>query len=242
MNLPAIFKKLTLVLLFLTSPYLFSSCELLNVDGELTTEQVIEGLKEALKVGTVNSVTETNRTDGYFGNSLIKIPFPPEAQGAETFMKNNSYLSPLLSEFILKVNRAAEDASIKAKPIFINAITGITFEDAWNILKGDKNAATNFLHNRTYTSLYDAFKPDINTSLSSVGATQAWNTLTSYYNNLASVPFSGLQPVNTDLPDYATKKALDGLFTLVQKEEEKIRIDPAARVSEILKKVFAQQD
>lgn len=242
MKTSSLFFKLLFLPVFLIMPLFFSSCELLTEEGGLTEEQVIEGLKEALKVGTTNTVAETNQTDGYFGNSLIKIPFPEEAATAENYIRNTLNLNSVVDEFILKLNRAAENASIKAKPIIVDAIVSITITDAWNILKGQNNAATTYLHDKTYTGLYDAFKPDINTSLSSVGASQLWNSLTTQYNSIANSSWGLLNPVNTDLPDYATSKALDGLFKLIEKEEEKIRIDPAARVTEILQKVFGELD
>lgn len=222
---------------FMISMFLISvsGCKKDTVTKGLTDSEIVEGLKDALIVGTTNSVLNANAKDGYFGNSLIKIPFPPEAK----FVMDAVAVVPggqiVIDEFVLKVNRAAENAAIKAKPIFINAITGMTITDAVNILKGSDNAATTYLQNNTSGQLKTAFRPDIQKSLEDVGAQQAWKAVTDIYN---LNPFA--KPVNTDLADYTTQRSLDGLFTLVAGEETKIRKDPAARVDEVLKKVFDQ--
>jgi hypothetical protein len=243
--------KMMIFSLIMFMPLFLVSCddilENLKKDTKLSESEVAEGLKEALKVGTINSVAETNREDGFFGNSLIKIPWPAEAQGAYNYIKTNNtmvFLRPVLDEVVLKMNRGAEQASEKAKPIFIDAITGISIMDAWNILRGANNAATMYLKDNTYTNLQAAFRPDIVSALQSVGAATAWSTVTSGYNQVANNPFLGsnLDPINTDLADYTTGKALDGLFLLVAAEELKIRTDPVARINDILRKVFGQLD
>ncbi|MFN2395412.1 MAG: DUF4197 domain-containing protein [Bacteroidales bacterium] len=223
----------------------FQSCDEdgnLIISGNLTEAEVINGLKEALKVGTNNSVEETNRTDGYFGNPEIKIPWPEEATGAYNYINNNlSIIRPLLDEVVLLMNRGAENASAKAKPIFIDAITGITINDAWDILNGDDNAATIYLYDRTFTSLHASFKPDIQDALESVGAATAWSEIISIYNPIAQISPS-LNTLDPDLAEYATAEALDGLFFLIAEEEYKIRTDPLARINEILRKVFGTLD
>jgi hypothetical protein len=246
---PRKFKLLLFSLLISLSVGLLSCEDLLdNINNdELTEAEVAQGLKEALKVGTNNSVAETNKPDGYFGNPLIKIPWPEEAAGAYNYINTSttlSFLRPVLNEVVLKMNRGAEQASEKAKPIFIDAITGITIMDAWNILRGANDAATMYLYNNTYSNLHITFKPDIHSALESVGAATAWNTVTSSYNTIASNPITGsnLDPINTDLADYTTEKALDGLFFLVAQEELQIRTDPVARINDILRKVFGQLD
>jgi len=198
----------------------------------LTTEQIIDGLKEALRVGTENSVVSANQTDGYFGNLAIKILFPDEAQFVADALSVVG-LQSVVDDLVLKINRAAEDAADEAKPIFLNAITNITFADALNILNGADDAATQYLKENTYDALKSSFEPDISASLNSVGASQAWSTVMTAYNAL---PVH--DPVNTNLGDYTTGKALDGLFYLVAQEEGKIRNDPAARITEILQTVF----
>jgi hypothetical protein len=218
--------KLFFVALFVISTL---SCE---EETALTDEQIVAGLKEALRVGTENSVASANQTDGYFANLAIKILFPEDAAFVKTALDAIG-LSTITDELVLKLNRAAEDAADEAKPIFLDAITNMTILDALTILNGSNEAATQYLRANTYEQLKAAFKPDIENSLNSVGASQAWTTVTDAYN---LVP--GHQPVNTDLADYTTGKALDGLFILVAKEEEKIRLDPAARINEILQQVF----
>ena len=220
--------KYCLVLVFVS--FMFS-CQ---KDTGLTTDQIIQGLKEALRVGTNNSVTSAHQTDGYFGNLDIKIPFPQDAQFVETAVAAIPLVGQsLVDDLVLKVNRAAEDAADKAGPILLDAITNITFDDALNILNGADDAATQYLRTHTYDQLKATFMPDINNSLTSIGAAQAWTAVTNAYNNL---PVH--DPVNTNLADYTTGKALDGLFVLIAKEEAKIRHDPAARVTDILKTVF----
>ena len=211
-----------------------SSCEQLNTETPLTDAEITQGLKEALRVGTDSSTYNAHKLDGYFKNVKIKIPFPQEAKNAETILRNAGF-SSLVDDFVLKLNRAAEDAADDAKGIFINAITTMTIVDALGILEGSNNAATSYLRSKTYDSLSKIFNPQIQASLSSVGASQAWTTLTSTYNKIPLVT-----PINTDLADYATNKALDGLFILVADEELKIRTDPVARVTEILQKVFGK--
>lgn len=201
-------------------------------ENALTDEQIVAGLKEALKVGTENSVNSAHQTDGYFANLAIKILFPEDAAFVKTALDAIG-LSAITDELVLKLNRAAEDAADKAKPIFIDAITNMTILDALTILNGNNDAATQYLKANTYEQLKAAFKPDIENSLNSVGAAQAWTTVIDAYN---TIPLH--QTVNTDLADYTTGKALDGLFVLVAKEEEKIRTDPAARINEILQQVF----
>ncbi len=231
-----------IILIFMVIGFLtmsVNSCEQL-VRVPMSEAEVANGLREALTIGAVNAVLATNQENGFFNNPAIKIPFPPEAAGAMNYMQNSAVLRPLLNEFVLRLNRAAEHASAQARPIFTNAIRDITIQDAWSILKGGQNAATNYLHDRTYTQLYSAFKPDIINSLNAVGAQSAWQELTMAYNAIATLSPS-LNTVNTDLADYATTRALDGLFSLVADEEAKIRHDPAARVTELLQRVFAQQ-
>lgn len=216
--------------------FFFLGCTTTGVlEDSLSTDDIIKGLKEALNVGSINSVVAVNKLDGYFGNPLLKIPFPPEVANVETTLRSVG-LGNLVDNAVLAINRAAEDAAIKAKPIFLDAITNMTFDDALKILKGDTIAATTYLKSKTFTNLTTAFKPSIQSSLDKVDATKYWTDLTTAYNK---IPF--VKPINTDLAAYVTGKALDGLFLLVSKEEVKIRKDPVARVSDILKKVFAKQ-
>ncbi len=205
--------------------------------NSLSDSQIVAGLKAALNTGTDSSTTQTHRLDGYFKNPLIKIPFPSDAQSILDVLSLIPGGQSYVDNVVLSLNRAAEQAAIKAAPIFLDAITSMTIQDGKNILFGDSLAATNYLNTKTYASLKTAFMPDIKTSLDNVSATKYWTDLTTVYNQIPLVT-----AVNTNLSDYATGKALDGLFTMVGMEEKKIRKDPAARVSDILKTVFGQLD
>ncbi len=219
---------------------LTTSCDELDIDLGLTEEEVAEGLKEALKVGTNNSVTLANALNGYYLHEIIKIPFPSEATRAKNYLISIG-MESLVEDFVLELNRAAEHAAEKAKPIFIEAITTITIEDAWDILHGEDNAATMYLHDKTYLLLFTEFAPSITSSLEHVGASQTWATLADIYNSFAN--YSPIhEPVDTDIGNYTTGRALDGLFFLIEEEEFKIRTDASARISEILQRVFGELD
>lgn len=212
----------------------------------LTEQDVVQGLKSALTVGTDTAVFQLNRVDGYFGNQLLKILLPEEAS---IISDNIGYIpggQELIDELVLRMNRAAEDAASSATPVFVNAITSMTISDAFGILNGNDTAATHYLRQKTYPGLYDAFKPIIGESLSKpivegISANEAWENLTTPYNEFAnSFPgqILGLTPVNTSLTDHVTRKGLNGLFIKVSEEEKAIRTDPLARVNAILQKVF----
>lgn len=212
-----------------------TSCEI--IEDFLSSGDATEALKEALRVGSDTAVTNGSKLDGYFANQAIKILLPEEAQTIVTVINQVPGVGPaLVDEVVLKLNRAAEDAAPQALDILVNAITNITITDAIGIVNGEKDAATQFLRSATQTEIAGLFHPHIESSLETVGAQTAWGTLTGNYNSVA--PFLGQPQVNTDLADYTTNKALDGLFHLVAEEEEKIREDPVHRVSEILQKVF----
>lgn len=227
-------KRITIFLL-LTSTLLLSSMSGCETEG-LTDEQIAEGLKEALRVGTANSVDSAHATNGYYNDSRIRIPWPQDAQVIETTLRGAG-LNGLCDDLILKLNRAAEDAADEAEPIFVNAVTAMTIEDAVSILHGDDDAATQYLNAQTYDSLKAAFQPDIENSLSAVGAQDAWALVVNTYNN---IPF--VTPANSDLADVVTSEALDGLFVLIADEELKIRTDVSARINDILREVFGELD
>lgn len=212
------------------------SCELFE-DVELTDEEVVSGLKEALRIGSENSVTEANATDGYYGNPKIRIPFPEEVSQVQNVVGAVPGGNTAIDLFVEKLNRTAEDAADEALPIFVDAITNMTIADGMDILLGHDSSATEFLRVNTYDDLKTTFRPDIENSLNRVGVQNAWASVTDIYN---SIPLTN--PVNPDLADYTTGEALDGLFTLVGEEEKLIREDPAARVTDLLAKVFAEQD
>ncbi|MDH4461179.1 MAG: DUF4197 domain-containing protein [Flectobacillus sp.] len=201
----------------------------------LTTEEIGRGLKEALTVGIRNSATQASATNGYLGNSAIKLLFPPEAQQVESKLRAIG-LGAECDKFITALNRGAENAAAKAAPIFVDAITKMTIQDAMGILKGDKDAATQYLKRTSTTALIAAFSPVIKESINSTGATRLYGDIATTYNK---IPF--VQKVNPDLQGYATQKAVDGLFQLVAQEEQKIRENPAARVTDLLKRVFGSK-
>ena len=203
-------------------------------NGALSTDEIVRGLKEALQVGISNGSAQASKVDGYFGNNLIKLAFPPDAQKVENTLRQIG-LGGEVDKFVVTLNRAAEQAAIKAKPIFIKAITNMSISDAIGILKGQPNAATQYLRQTTYNELYSEFSPVMESSLGSTNATKYYTDLANSYNK---IPLTS-QKLNPDLKKYATDKAIDGLFTLVAQEEQKIRENPAARVSDLLKKVFA---
>ncbi|MEO5572529.1 MAG: DUF4197 domain-containing protein [Bacteroidia bacterium] len=208
-----------------------------NVAGgtHLSNDDIVKGLKEALNVGSKNSSAKASKVDGYYKNPLIKIPFPKEAQQMESTLKSLGQ-SKQVDQFVMALNRAAEDAAKKAAPIFLGAITKMTINDGVTILKGKDDAATQYLKTSTTAQLKNEFKPVIKASLSKVKITKYWNPLMSNYNK---IPF--VTKMNPNLDEYVTQKAMDGLFTLVAQEEAKIRKDPAAQVTDILKKVFGNK-
>ena len=208
-----------------------------DVMGEqLSKEQVAAGLKEALNKGISTGSDQASKIDGYFKNPSIKIPFPTEAQKVEDKLRQIG-LGNEVDKFVLTLNRAAEEAAKEAKPIFVNAITSMTIQDAWGILKGTDHEATEYLQRTTGSDLTAKFHPIIKNALSKTNATKYYSDLITTYNK---IPF--VQHMNPDLEGYATDKAIEGLFHLIALEEEKIRENPAARTTELLKKVFAAQD
>lgn len=206
-----------------------------NATDGLTTNDIVAGLKEALTVGTQNSSNQLSLADGFFANAAIKILMPPEAQKVENTLRSVG-LGSVVDKAILSMNRAAEDAAKSASPIFINAIKQMTITDAIGILKGGDFAATNYFKEKTTAALTEAFRPSIDNALTKVNATKYWKDVFTAYNKFSA------NPVNTDLSAYVTSKAVDGIFYQVSLEEQKIRKDPVARVSDILKKVFGSKE
>jgi len=207
----------------------------LGSQQSLTTAEVAEGLKEALINGITNGSNTASQIDGYFKNPKIKIPFPPDVKKVEDKLRQIG-LGNEVDKFVMTLNRGAEDAAKEAKPIFISAIKQLTIQDAWAILKGSDNAATEYLRKTTSAQLYEKFNPVISNSLNKVNATKYYGDIVNTYNKIPLV-----EKVNPDLDDYATAKAMDGLFMLIAEEEKKIRVDPVARTTELLKKVFGAQ-
>ena len=182
-------------------------------------------------MGIGNASQKLSLTDGFFKDAAIKILMPVEAQKVEKSLRNMG-MGRQVDNAILSMNRAAEDAAKQAAPIFINAVKQMSFQDALGILKGGDFAATNFLKEKTTLTLTEAFRPVIESSVEKVGATKYWNTLFTTYNKFSA------EKVNTDISAYVTEKALVGIFYQLSLEEQKIRKDPFARTSDILKKVF----
>jgi len=200
--------------------------------GSLTNDEVVAGLKEALSVGAERGTKQLSAVDGFFGNAAIKILMPDEAKKVEQKLRSVGF-GKQVDQAILSMNRGAEDAAKSAAPIFINAVKQMSIQDAMGILRGGDNAATNYLKGKTTTQLTDAFRPVIEESLKKVDATKYWNTVFTTYNQFSK------EKVNPDLVAYVTEKALSGIFVQLAEEEMKIRKDPMARTTEILKKVFA---
>lgn len=202
----------------------------------LSDADVANGLKEALHNGVGAGVDYLSKTDGYY-KTVYKILLPEEAQNVINKLKVIPGFEKVEEEIILKVNRAAELAASKSKPIFTEAIRGMTFRDVWGILRGEQDAATIYLYDNTYSNLYNEFQPVIVSSLNQYGALDYWTDLVSKYNSL---PF--VKKVNPYLEDHITTKALDGMFDMIEKKELAIRTDIKERTSDLLRKVFAKQD
>lgn len=203
---------------------------------EPTSAEIGQGLKQALEFGISEGATLLAQRDGYF-KSEYKILLPPEARKVTDKLKFIPGFSDVESIVLEKLNRAAEDAATAAKPIFVNAIKEMTFDDALTILMGADNAATQYLNQKTYDPLYQEFHPVIIQSLNKFNAIEYWADAVNAYNKIPLV-----EKVNPKLDDYVTDKALDGLFAMVAKKEVQIRTDIGSRTTELLRKVFAKQD
>ena len=195
---------------------------------------IASGLKQALSVGTKNAVASVSKVNGYFGNAAIKILLPEKIQGMAE-MAGKLGFQKQVDDFVLSMNRAAEKAGPKAASQFAAAIKEMTIDDARKILSGGNTAATEYFQSKTSSKLYDEFKPDISASMQQVGVARAYKNLV---GKVPQTPFT--KPESMDLDDYITRKALDGLFHMVGEEEQKIRANPAARTTDLLKKVFGR--
>lgn len=193
------------------------------------------GLKEALSIGTGNAVTSVSKLDGYFSNEMIKILLPKNIQTAANVLSKLGYQKQV-DAFILSMNRAAENAAPKARKFFVDAVKEMTFDDAVKILQGSNTAATEYFKSKTFDKIYGEFKPSVSASMNKVGVTRSYKEMTGKYTS--SVPFGNMESV--DLDHYVTTKALDGLFYMVGEEEKKIRTNPAARTTELLRQVFGK--
>ena len=207
----------------------------LDKKSTLSDDKITSGLKEALQVGTNNAVKSTGRVDGFFGNAAIKILMPEKMRTLERGLRAIGY-GPKVDQFVLSMNRAAEKASPAAKKIFLDAILQMSFEDARKIFTGGDTAATEYFKEKTSEELAAAFRPIVEKATSEVGVTQQYKDLT---GRAQAIPF--LKSESLDVDHYVVTKALDGLFHVLGEEERKIRKNPAARVTSLLKEVFGKQ-
>lgn len=225
---------------------LFTGCETMNINMDsltsltktsqpLTTETIIEGLKEALRVGTENTVKQLSEPGGYNQNETLRIPFPEQLDTVSNTLRKVG-LGGIIDNFENKVNTAAEQAASDAVPIFVNALSEMSFDDAKAILSGGETAATEYFRNKTYEQLKSLYKPQISEAVNKVGAAGIYQQLLDRYRK---IPFTA-KPEMLSLEDYVTSEAVDGLFTVLAQEEQKIRTNPAARTTELLRKVFGK--
>ncbi|MCG9791085.1 DUF4197 domain-containing protein [Flavobacterium algicola] len=231
-------KNVLLFIIFIS----FSSCaQLQQIASQLPqtttgTVDIAGGLKEALNKGITEQVTKLTATDGFYRNEAVKILLPAELQKVDSSLRKIG-LSSLADEGLKAINRAAEDAVKEATPIFVNAVTNMSFNDARGILLGNDNSATAYLQSTTSTDLYAKFNPVVKNSFSKVGADKVWSNIITKYNSLPLV-----SKVNPDLNDYVTSQAMSGVFKMIAVEEKDIRTNINARTSTLLKSVFAIQD
>ncbi|MGL4597837.1 MAG: DUF4197 domain-containing protein [Bacteroidia bacterium] len=238
-----------LIPLAISAALLFSACAELSkaakdldkqlgttTAGGLSSAEIINGLKEALTVGANKSASAASQQDGFFKNARLFIPFPPAAVKAKEWALKFG-LKNQVDKFEETLNRAAEESSKKAAPIFVNAIKAMTIGDGLNILRGTDTAATSYLRTKTTGDLTTTFRPVVHDATEKVQLTKYWTPIANGYNK---VP--GVTPVNPDLDGYVTDRAIRGLFLLIGDEEAKIRKDPVARTSELLKKVFGSKE
>lgn len=204
----------------------------------LSNEEVISGLKEALRVGTERTVSSTGETDGFWGNALIRIPFPEEAIKVKNTLIDIGMTKPV-EDFERTLNKAAESAAKEAVPVFLDAITNMSIQDGFTILRGGEHAATDYLREKTTAALTARFRPVVEKATKETALTSYWQPLASAYNTATLL--TGGKAVNPDLDAYVTERALQGLFTVLSQEEKRIRQDPVARTTELLRKVFAAQ-
>ncbi len=201
--------------------------------SSLSSDDIVNGLKQALTIGAQKSADRLSAADGFFKDAVVKILLPPQAQTVEKTLRGLG-MGKLVDDAILSMNRAAEDASKSAAPIFVNAVKQMTVQDGLGILKGADTAATGYLRKTTSPQLTAAFHPVIDSSLQKTGATKYWKDVFETYNKLPTT----FKKIDPDLSAYVTQKAMDGIFYYVAEEEKKIRKDPAAQVTDLLKKVF----
>jgi len=207
-----------------------------SLGSGLDDTTIVKGLKEALATGTTRAVKAVSQRDGYFGNSMIKILMPEKIQTAANLLGKFGF-QPQVDEFVLSMNRAAEKAAPKATDYFVSALKEMSFDDARKILQGKETAATEYFKEKTSDKIFAAFKPVVTSSMQDVGVTSSY---TKMLGKLETVPFGSAAAGSLDLDNYVATKAVDGLFVMLGEEEKKIRTDPAARGTELLRKVFGK--
>ncbi len=236
-------KQILIIFFSLSFSYSFAQVKLLKsvskkannlIHGEqgLTESQISEGIIEALIQGSRKAVNKASLKDGFNNNSLIRIPFPEDAKNMKKVLVKTGFSKKVI-QFEKSMNLAAEKASKEALNILLDAIKSITIHDAFSILKGDDNSATKYLKNNTSNLLYNKFNPIVKNAIKSVNVTNYWKELVGIYN---TIPLT--KPVNPNLEEYVTNKAIDGLFVLISQEETNIRNHPEYRVSDLLRRVF----
>lgn len=229
---------------------LMKTLQTVSAVTQLTEADIIGGLKEALTVGARNAAGRLAAQDGYWGDPSVRIPLPDEAKVIVDNITKIPGGQQLIDNVMLSINRAAEDAAREVAPIFINSVTQMTITDGYNILHGADNAATEYLRRTTRNDLYALYRPKISASTSKeivagVSAQESWTTLTDKWNTVANSVagrLAGFKPVNTDLDDFLTARALDGVFLKIEGEELKIRKEVSARVTPLLQRVFGSLD
>ncbi len=235
-----------LLLIFMGCTELTRVVNQMDTQRPLTQQEVVKGLKQALVIGADSAAAGLSRVDGYFGDEMVKILLPPEADVITQNLSRIPGGEKLVRDVILRINRSAEDAAKEAGPIFAKAVTNMTIADGFAILRGESDAATQYLKAQTYNNLYKLYQPKIKSSIDKVvvgniSTSESWNTLTSQWNRIAGSMvgrLADLETVDTDLDAYLTNQALNGLFLKLAREEEQIRNNPLARVTELLKRVF----
>ena len=215
--------------------WLKKTAEILGGEKGLSEDEIVNGLKQALEVGTSKAVTTVSQTDGYLKNPKIKIPLPENVKKVENFLRATGF-GHQVDEFELSMNRAAERAAPEAKTIFWDAIKQMSFADARQILDGSDDAATQYFQDKTAGRLQKIFKPITHQAMSEVGVTRHYQSID---NKIKTIPYA--DQMSFDLDQYVTDKALSGLYLMLAEEEKKIRQDPAARVTDLLKKVFGSE-
>ena len=210
-----------------------------NTSPALSNQEVISGLKEALTIGAKKGAQQASAIGGFLKNDIIRLPFPPDAKKVRDKAMQWG-LDKKVEKFEATLNQAAEEACKTAAPIFVNAITNMSVKDGFAILKGNENAATTYLKDNTSKALYQAFLPEVKKAIEMVKLTAYWEPLAKKYNK--STLLTGNEPINADLNDYVTKRAMEGLFHLVELKEREIRKDPLSRTTDLLKKVFSTLD